>query len=125
VGREEGAITWLSFSLAKFAASCLFLRHNIKVSIKGLGFWRAMWPRADMSWSRAGSTPGPHIASVLNSNFCAAFKHWVILWSASAMNYWGQTQFQQHLFLAAYGIKKMMQRIFAHGANLGVMVPGM
>lgn len=72
---------------APAALSLLSFRHSIIVSIGGLGLWRAMWPSADMSWSKLGSTPGPQTSSTLASGWPRSVMHWLIFESAWLMNW--------------------------------------
>lgn len=76
--------SWLRASLA---ASLLLFLHSIMESISAFGLGLAMWPRATINWSKAGSTPGPQIWSTWGSGSKGTVTHSVSLSSACAMNY--------------------------------------
>lgn len=102
------------------AASSLFaFRQSIIVSIRGLGFWRAIWPSEDISWSKFGSTPGPQTRSTRASGWPRSVMHWLIFWSVCSMNWLcGISLLCTKYVRAAHSGEKMMQRIFAHCLQL-------
>ena len=85
--QKPGCLTVCS-CVRSFDASSLFaLRQSMMVSIKGFGLCRAMWPRAAMSWSKLGSTPGPQMNSTSASGWLrSVVMHRMIFWSAWLMN---------------------------------------
>jgi hypothetical protein len=73
------------------ASSLLAFRHSMMESISGFGAGRAMCPSAAMSWSKLGSTPGPHTSSTRASGWPRSVMHWLIFcsaWPMKELNRW-------------------------------------